>query len=381
MLRSRAVRLQRVTGELPDLSETDQQEGAAPEKAKAASPDRRPAFVAGLLLAVVLVYIGVSFWRDNFGYESTDDAYVDGIAVTVAPRISGAIVSLDITDNQFVHKGDPLVHIDPRQYLIDQEQAQASLATAQGQLAGFKFAAEVARKNFPAALTMAQAQLASANANLVKAEADYKRQLALPHQATTQQDVDTATANWRQAQAQVQQAEAQVQQAEPVPQRIGQTVAQVSEFSGQVGQAQARLDQALLNMSFTVVQAPQDGFVTKRNVEIGNYVTPGQQIMSLVSPQIWVTANFKETQLTYMRPGQRVTILVDAYPDLRLEGHVDSVQRGTGAKFTAFPPENATGNFVKIVQRVPVKIVIDKGLDPHLALPLGLSVGPRVKVR
>jgi membrane fusion protein (multidrug efflux system) len=363
------------------LSETGQKE-EAPGNGKAAPPSRRRiVLIAALLLVAGLAYVGFSYWIANRGYESTDDAYVDGAAVIIAPRISGAVVALDISDNQFVHKGDPLVHIDPRQYLIDKEQAEAVLATAQGQLAGIQYAAEVARKNFPAALLLAQAQLASANANLVKAEADYKRQQSLPQQATTQQDIDTATANWRQAEAQVKQAEAQVQQAEPVQQRVGQAVAQVSELHGQVGQAQARIDQADLNLSFTVVKAPQDGWVTKRSVEIGNYVTPGQQIMSLVSPEIWVTANFKETQLTHMRPGQNVTISVDAYPALRLIGHVDSIQRGTGAKFTAFPPENATGNFVKIVQRVPVKIVIDKGLDGDHALPLGLSVEPRVKVQ
>ncbi len=365
------------------MSETTQKQGAEPGNGKTERPSRRRSFVliAVLLLLAGLAYAGYSYWLANQGYELTDDAYIDGRAVTVAPRISGAVVSLDITDNQFVHKGDPLIHIDPRQYLIDRESAEATLATAKGQLAGYEYAAEVARKNFPAKLNLAQAQLASANANLVKAEADYRRQLALPLRATTQQDVDTATANWRQAEAQVRQAEAQVQEAEPVPQLIGQAEAQVSEITGQVGQAQAKVDQANLNLAFTVVRAPQDGWVTKRNVEVGDYVTPGQQIMSLVSPQIWIIANFKETELTNIRPGQTATISVDAYPSLNLVGHVDSIQRGTGSKFTAFPAENATGNFVKIVQRVPVKIVIDKGLDSHHALPLGLSVDPRVKVQ
>jgi membrane fusion protein, multidrug efflux system len=364
------------------LSDTGQKVDAKTAKAKPAGGGRRRIV---LIIAVVLVaglaYISYSYWIANLGYQTTDDAVIDGNAVTIAPRISGAVVSREVTDNQFVHKGDPLVHIDPRQYQIDLEQAKATLATAEGQLAGFKYAADVARKNFPAALSIAQAQLASANAALVKAEADYKRQQALPPKATTQQEVDTATANWRQAEAQVRLAEAQVQEAEPVQQHIGQADAQVSQLAGQVGQAQAKIDQANLNLSFTVIRAPQDGWVTKRNVDVGDYVTPGQQIMSLVPPAIWVTADFKETQLTDMRPGQPVTITVDAYPSLQLQGHVDSIQHGTGAKFTAFPPENATGNFVKIVQRVPVKIVIDKGLDPQLPLPLGLSVEPRVKVK
>lgn len=364
------------------MSETGQKEVPPAPPTKAPRRGRkRIVLVIALFVLAGIAYAAYTYWVANRGYESTDDAYVDGNAVIIAPRISGAIVSLDITDNQFVHKGDPIVHIDPRQYLIDQESAKATYATAQGQLAGFRFAADVARKNFPAALEVAKAQLASARATLAKAEADYKRQQALPRQATTQQDIDAATANWHQAEAQVQQAQAQVTQAEPVQQRIGQAEASVTEFSGQVGQAKSKVDQADLNLSFTVVRAPQDGWVTKRNVEVGNYVTPGQQIMSLVSPNIWITANFKETQLTHMRPGQKVTIGVDAYPGLELEGHVDSIQRGTGAKFTAFPPENATGNFVKIVQRVPVKIVIDKGLDADHALPLGLSVDPRVKVQ
>ena len=131
-----------------------------------------------------------------------------------------------------------------------------------------------------------------------------------------------------------------------------------------------------MNLSWSVVTAPQDGWITKRNVEKGNYVTPGQQIFYIVSPQVWVTANFKESQLSYMRPGQKAQISVDAYPNLDLQGHVDSIQLGSGSKFTAFPPENATGNFVKIVQRVPVKIVIDSGLDPKIPLPLGISVVP-----
>ncbi|QXX73403.1 putative multidrug resistance protein EmrK [Methylovirgula sp. HY1] len=365
------------------MSETGQKQGAEPiGRAARPRPGRRSfVLIALVLLLAGLAYVGYTYWVASANYESTDDAYIDGRAVIIAPRISGAVVSLDVSDNQFVHKGDPLIHIDPRQYLIDRESAEASLKTAKGQLAAYKYLADVARKNFPAAFLLAQAQLASANANLINAKADYKRQMALPGRATTQQDIDTATAKWRQAEAQVQQAEAQVQEAEPVKQRIGQADSQVSQITGQVGQAQAKVDQANLNLLFTIVRAPQDGWVTKRNVEVGDYVTPGQQIMSLVAPELWVIANFKETELTDMRPGQRATISVDAYPSLRLVGHVDSIQRGTGAKFTAFPPENATGNFVKIVQRVPVKIVIDKGLDPRHAMPLGLSVGPRVKVQ
>jgi len=286
-----------------------------------------------------------------------------------------------VTDNQYVHKGDPLIHIDARSYTSGRDQAQGALDAARAQAAGERFLAEIARKNFPALLQQAQAQLQTAKANLVKAQADYDRQSSLPKAATSQQDVDAALAALRQSEAQVMQAEAQVQLSSPVEQHIAESDAQVDQLNGQVEQAQALLDQKALDLSWTVVTAPQDGWVTRRNVEMGTYVTPGQQIFSIVPPDMWITANFKENQLDDVRPGQSVSIEVDAYPDLDLHGHVDSIQMGSGSKFTAFPPENATGNFVKIVQRVPVKIIIDRGLDPKLPLPLGISVVPTVTVR
>lgn len=343
---------------------------------------RRPwVTLIGLVILALLVAGGVYYWLLTRNVESTDDAYTDGRAVIVAPQVPGVVVSLDVADNQFVHEGDPLIHIDSRQYENDRQLAEGALATAKSQLDGQKLGAEIARKNFPALLDQAKAQLASADAQLAKAQADYNRQTSLSKQATSQQDVDAARAALQQAQAQVALANAQVVQNSPVPQRIGETDAQVGQLSGQVEQAQARLAQAELNLSWTVVKAPQSGWITKRNVEKGNYVTAGQQILAIVTPEVWVTANFKETQLADMRPGQKVRISVDAYPNLDLRGHVDSIQLGSGSKFTAFPPENATGNFVKVVQRVPVKIVIDSGLDPKVPLPLGISVVPTVTVR
>lgn len=326
----------------------------------------------------IAISLGLYYWLSTRTTESTDDAFTDGRAITIAPQISGLVASLDVTDNQFVHKGQPLIHIFPRQYTIDRDSAQGALDVAKNQLEGLRLGAEIARKNFPAQLAQARAQLMSAQATEARAAADYQRQISLPKKATTQQEVDAATAALKQAKAQVALAEAQVQQAEPAPQRIGEADTQVGQLQGQVETAQARLDQAKLNLFWTVVTAPQEGWVTKRNVEQGSYVTPGQQIMSIVTPEVWVTANFKENQLDRMRPGQKADIKVDAYPRLDLKGHVDSIQLGSGSKFTAFPPENATGNFVKIVQRVPVKIVIDSGLDPDQPLPLGISVTPKV---
>jgi membrane fusion protein (multidrug efflux system) len=356
---------------------------AEPENAiQARRRKRRPPIVAiGIIVLVLLAAGGVFYWLSTRNLESTDDAYTDGRAITIAPQVAGIVVSLDVTDNQFVKQGQALIHIDRRQYEIDREQAEGALATARNQYAGQQLGAEIARKNFPAQLEQAQAQLANAQANLTKAQADYDRQRALSKAATTQQDVDAATAALKQAQAQVMLAEAQVMQNSPVPQRIGETDAQVGQLKGQVEQAEARLNQTDLNLSWTVVSAPQDGWITKRNVEKGAYVAPGQQILSIVAPEVWVTANFKESQLADMRRGQPVRIRIDAYPALDLRGHVDSIQLGSGSKFTAFPPENATGNFVKVVQRVPVKIVIDSGLDPNIPLPLGISAEPAVTVR
>lgn len=361
--------------------ETDADDEQARQDQKTRKKRRPLVLVIALLVIGALTLGGVYYWLSTRNIEDTDDAYTDGYTVQVAPQVAGRVVSLDVTDNQFVRKGQALIHIDPRTFINDRDQAQGQLDTARAQLAGQKLSIQVARKNFPAALQVAQANLAAAKASLVQRQADYARQKSLPRQATTQQEVDAATSALQNAQAQVLLAQARVVQAEPVQQQIGETEQTAGQLQGQLEQAQSRLDQANLNLSYSVVRAPQDGWVTRRQVDQGNYVQAGQQIMALVSPDVWVTANFKETQLDLMRPGQSVKISVDAYPDLKLHGHVDSIQLGSGSKFSAFPAENATGNFVKIVQRVPVKIVIDSGLDPALPLPLGISVEPRVTVR
>lgn len=355
---------------------------ASPSTDLEARRKRRPA--AGIAFVLVLAALaagGYFYWRMNVGFETTDDAFIDGRAIGVASEVAGKVASLDVSDNRFVHKGQPLLHIDARQYEHDRDLAKGALDAAQSQHEGFAYGVDIARKNFPALLEQAKAQLASAEATRQRAQSDYTRQRNLPKDATTQQEVDAAAAALAVAEAQVATAKAQVVLSEPAPQRIAQAETQVGQQNGQIEQAEARLAQAELNLERTLVVAPTDGWITKRNVEAGDYVAPGQPLMSIVAPEVWVTADFKENQLDHMRPGQPATIGVDAYPSLALEGHVDSIQRGTGSKFTAFPPENATGNFVKIVQRVPVKIVIDSGLDANLALPLGLSVAPRVKVQ
>ena len=337
--------------------------------------------IAMVVVLVGLIAGGIYYWQSTKDIETTDDAYTDGRAVTISPRVTGQVVSLDVNDNQFVHQGDPLIHIDPRQYEAALEQAQGQLAASQGQYAAAGHALDVAQVNFPARLQSAKAQLLDAQATLFKAQTDYKRQQNIPRAATSGQQVDYATAALRSAEAQVASADAAVQMATPVKPNIAQSDSQVKQLQGSVSQADANLIQAKLNLEWCIVRAPQDGWITRRNVEKGNYVTPGQQVFSIVSPEVWITANFKENQLARMRAGQHVKLSIDAYPSLKLDGHIDSVQLGSGSKFTAFPPENATGNFVKIVQRVPVKIDIDKGLDPRLPLPLGLSVDPTVDLK
>ncbi len=356
--------------------QADQDKGAAPDQKRSS-----PFIKIGLALFVVaLVVGGVFYWFTTRNLVTTDDAYTAGRTVTIAPHVGGYIVELDVNDNQFVHQGQVLARIDPRDYQVSLDRAQASLTQAQGQLAGAKYAVQVAQKNFPGQLKQAQAQLALAQAQQFKAETDYRRQHSIERAATTQQQVDYSTAALQQARAQVAQAEGQVEQASPIEAQVGSEQTRVSQQAAALGGAEAQLATAKLNLEWTVIRAPHDGWIAQRNVERGALVQNGQALFAVVQPDLWITANFKETQINRLRPGQPVSITVDAYPALKLSGHVGSVQRGTGSAFSTFPAENATGNFVKIVQRVPVRIIIDDGLDPLLPLPIGASVEPTVNV-
>jgi membrane fusion protein (multidrug efflux system) len=352
--------------------------GDAPQPPKKRS--KLPLIILGIVIVIGAIAGGI-YWFMTRDQETTDDAFTDGYAVTIAPQVAGVVTRLAVTDNQFVHAGDLLVQIDPRDYQAARDQAAGTLAIAEAQLANAQEAYAKAKVQFPANLQAAEAEVASAEANLTNAQANNRRQQNIPRPATTQQNVDQASAALRQAEAQVQQARANLLPAQLVEQNIAQAAAQVKQLQGQVAQARAELARAELNLSFTRVTAPGDGWVTERRVDQGNYLQVGGALMTIVSPVVWITANFKETQLARMQAGDRVTITVDAYPDLKLTGHVDSVQKGSGSRFTAFPAENATGNFVKIVQRVPVKIDIDSGLDPARGLPLGISVEPTVMLK
>ncbi|MDE2007982.1 MAG: HlyD family secretion protein, partial [Rhodospirillales bacterium] len=233
----------------------------------------------------------------------------------------------------------------------------------------------------PARLAAARAALAAAQADAAKADRQWRRQLGLPRGATTEQAIDAAVAAHRAADAAVTRAAAELRAADTVADRIAAAAALREERDAEVALAQARLATAALDLRWTVLRAPRAGWITKRAVELGNQVRPGQALLSLVGRRVWVTANLKETALARLLPGDRVRIDIDAYPGMVLRGHVASFQHGTGARFSAFPAENATGNYVKVVQRVPVRIDIDSGLDPARPLPLGLSVEPVIRLQ
>ena len=366
-----------------DLDDDHRKQQERQEKERDASRNRaRPWVRAGLVIFIVAVVIGgfLYWWLTRYSI-GTDDAFTAGRTITIAPHVAGYVTELDVNDNQFVHQGQILMRIDQRDYQASVAEAKANMVQSEGQLEGAKYGAEVAEKNFPGQLKVAQGQLLIAQAAEFNAQTEYKRQHGIARAATTQQAIDQSTSSLQQAQGQVAQAQGQVEQATPIKANISTSKTRITQQAGALSQAQAQLDTANLNLSWTVIRAPHDGWIAQRNVERGNYVQAGQALFSIVEPDVWITANFKETQLARMHPGQPVTIAVDAYPSLHLSGHVDSIQKGAGSLFSAFPPENATGNYVKIVQRVPVKIVIDSGIDPNQPLPLGMSVEPTVTVK
>lgn len=360
-----------------DSSAGDEQNSTKNERKR---PGKKPLVIL-VIVVIILLIAAVIYWLMNRGIETTDDAFTDGNAVVISPRVSGYVTQLLVRDNQKVNQGDLLAVIDPRDALAQQEQAKAQLSLAQAQYGQSQAQFALAKVQYPAQKQQALASLSRAKAELNNAAAAYRRQHGVDPKATSQNNIDAATAQWRSAQAEYQNAEAQVAVASQVELQLRQQQSIVEARRQQVTQAQAQLDTAQLNLSYTRITAPTSGYVTRRNVDQGSLVQAGSSMFSLVSPQIWVTANFKESQLQYMKPGDKVTLSVDAFPDLKLQGHVDSIQMGSGSHFSAFPAENATGNFVKIVQRVPVKIDIDQGLDPNQPLPLGLSIEPEVTVR
>jgi membrane fusion protein (multidrug efflux system) len=313
------------------------------------------------------------YWFFMRPYESTDDAFIDGNVIPVAPQVAGQVIQLLVQDNELVKQGQRLLEIDPRDYEARLAQAQAELSAAQTKLEQSQ--AQVVSDQ--ARVEQERASLTAAQTESDRAQADLKRYQSLPSPAVSRSQLDLAIAQARSNTATVAVAQSRMQAAEA---QLAVSKAGIQAAQAGIQSSQAGVRQAQLELSYTRLAAPQAGYVTHRTVEVGSYVQPGQALFALVSPDVWVVANFKETQLTQMRPGQPVTVKVDAYPQHVFQAHVDSLQRGSGARFSLLPPENATGNYVKVVQRVPVKILFDTSADQHWPLGPGMSVVPTVDI-
>jgi len=292
----------------------------------------------------------------------------------VSSQISGRVIAIRFDDNEKVTAGQSLIEIDPRDYQERLDQSRASLGTAQGQLAQARAQLELQKAN----LAQATAQVTVAEADAVQANQDLARYRGVDPRAVTRQDIDKTTATARGNQARLESARSAVGGARA---QIDAAAAQVQAGEASVREAQVNVDNAELQLSYTKIVSPIAGRIAKRNVELGTFVSPGQALVAVVPLDMFVTANFKETQLTNMKPGDPVDIYVDAYPGVAFHGRVDSFQTGTGSAFSTLPAENATGNYVKVVQRLPVKIVFDDNRADSFRLAPGLSVVPQVKVR
>ncbi|MBI4464629.1 MAG: HlyD family secretion protein [Acidobacteria bacterium] len=398
---------------------------------------RRPRTMWVLLAASIGAAVGVFFlWRYYGVRESTDNAQIEGHIHAIGPRVGGTVAAVHVKDNQRVEGGTVLVEIDPRDYRVALQRAEAELAvaaaaldasrtdvpitstTTSSRLASARAGVEEVRASLvstekevaavQARMQAAQARLREVEANYQRAERDLERmKLLIAKREISQQQydmsvaaadalramVDSAQASIAEAEqnrqvaesrverdrARLAQAQANLQAAQTAPQQVQIAESQAQSAAARVELAKAAVEQAKLNLEYTTIRAPLSGIVSRKRVEVGEQVQPGQLLMAIVPlDDIWVTANFKETQLRNMRPGQPAIISVDAYGGREYRGHVESIAAATGAKFSLLPPENASGNFVKVVQRIPVKIILEKGQDPEHLLRPGMSVMPTV---
>ena len=342
--------------------------------------------IASMILIPVILGIAALFIAHAWTRESTDDAFVDANIVFIAPRVAGNVIALHVNDNQLVSHGDLLFEIDPSEYQEavnqDEQTVIADEAKAESQQASYEQSvAHVQTVKAISESTKASTQQARANAEQLSDDLARNKALVATGVISAQEYDDSskstlgAIANLNSKAAQQDSATAYEAEA---GKQVQSAKAQWDSARAAIGEATAALAQAQLQLSYTKVFAPVTGRVTQRSLNNGNYVQAGQQVMALVPTSVWITANFKETQLRHMRPGQPTEVRVDAYPGEILQGHVNSIQTGSGARFSLLPPENATGNFVKIVQRVPVKIVLDEPVDGSHVLGPGMSVEPTV---
>jgi membrane fusion protein (multidrug efflux system) len=381
--------------------------------------------IAFVVVIVVVIIVGLAYWFWARNRVSTDDAYVDGHTFIITPRISGYVSQVYVDDNQLVKNGQPLVSLDSADYEVALAQAEAQLSESRSTLASLELGVPLQLSQTAEQVRGAKAELESLNETLEQilrdedaagqevkrleaqyhlSELDLERKTALRKGgAISQQTLDEAETNHRSVLAQHRNAQAKLEsvkkqrasqvsntelrQANIALAATGKEQAEIKSHQteaqrSRVHLAESQVKQAELNLGYTRIASPVDGYVTQKKIEPSQFVSPGQRLFSIVPlhpPNIWITANYKETQLTDVRPGQPVTIEVDTYPGGVIKGRVDSIMAGTGSVFSLLPPENATGNFVKVVQRIPVKITIDEENGNSVPiLRLGMSVVPTI---
>ncbi len=367
---------------------------SAAASVKSSDPGTTSKFTSPLFLwpaaiaLAVLLYFGIAYLLDVFTHESTDDAFIAGHITSIAPRISGQVIAVHVLDNQMVRSNDLLVEIDP----ADNALAVAQKTTAaESQNANYRtmwaayqlMQTKVATAEAAARKSQADADAAESSAKIARTNFDRMDGL-LKQKTVSQQEFDTAQAANTKAQADFKSAQETVEEDNSKVEEADRTMAAAREEAGmalaQWTESQTNIAVAKLNLSYTKIFAPGDGRITRKAVEVGDYLQAGQQIMSIVPAEVWVVANFKESQLKEMQPGQRATVAIDALGGREFAAHVESVQAGSGAQFSLLPPENATGNYVKVIQRVPVKIVFDDALPADHVVGPGMSVVPSVQV-
>lgn len=341
--------------------------------------DTRPSYakkrvIIPAIMAVMFLAAGIYFIIHSLHYQETDDAFVEGHIISIAPRVSGPVLKLLVDDNEEVKKGQLLLEIDPNDYITALKQKEATLEEAKASLNMAE--REITHSN--SELKRSSEDITAAKSRLKFATEDYKRYKEMYKEGiSSKQEFDDSQTRYTVANAEHKSALQREIASESI---LQSSKAKKQATLAAIKRLEAEVEQAKLDLSYTKIYAPQDGLITNRSVEQGNYVQIAQPLMSVVPKKVWIVANFKETQLTHMKKGQSVEIKIDTYPNKKFKGEVDSIQRATGAKASLFPPENAVGSYVKIVQRVPVKIVFKEDISEYNIVP-GMSVVPEVRIK